>query len=67
MIGGRMLLRMLTTKQLSGLARGEGDNVEGALGIGHEKLAAHLVGNDTHIETQIDLDAGMYPKLRIEN
>jgi hypothetical protein len=44
---------------LRSLFGGEGSDVEATLDTRSQKLAAHLVGNDTHVEAEIDLDAGM--------
>ena len=52
---------------LRSLLGGEGGDVEAALDTRSQKLAVHLVGDDAHIEAEVDLDTGMYSKLRIEN
>ena len=41
--------------------------MEGSLRVRRKELAAHLMGDDAHVEAEIDLDAGMYSKLRINN
>ena len=41
--------------------------MESALGAWGKELAVHLMGDDAHVEAEVDLDAGMYSKLRINN
>ena len=45
----------------------KGGDMEGSLRVRRKELAAHLMGDDAHVEAEIDLDAGMYSKLRINN
>ena len=66
-IYGRVFFCVLPMELLCSLLGGEGGDVEAALDTRSQKLAAHLVGYDAHVEAEVDLDAGMYPKLRIEN
>ena len=46
---------------------GESSDMEGSLRVRRKELTAHLMGDDAHVEAKIDLDAGMYSKLRINN
>ena len=64
---GRVFFCVLPMELLRRLLGGEGGDVEAALDTRSQELETHLVGNDTHVEAVIDLDAGMYPKLRIKN
>ena len=41
------------------LRGGEGGDVEGAHAAWGHELAAHLVGDDAHVEAEVDLDAGV--------
>jgi hypothetical protein len=66
-IYGRVFFCVLPMELLRSLLGGEGGDVEATLDTWSLKLAAHLVGDDTHVEAEVDLDAGMYSKLRIEN
>ena len=64
---GRVFFCLLATKLARGLLGGKGGDIEGALDTRRKKCTAHLVGNDTHIEAQINLDAGMEFELRVES
>ena len=64
---GRVFCRLFLMELLCSLSGGKGGDMESALGAWGKQLAAHLVGDDAHVEAQIDFDAGMYSKLRINN
>ena len=64
---GRVFCRVLLMELLRSLLGGESSDMESAFGAWGKQLAAHLVGDDAHVEAEVDLDAGMYSKLRINN
>ena len=64
---GRVFFCVLLMEVLRRLFCGKGGDMEGAFGAWGKQLAVHLVGDDAHVEAEVDLDARMYSKLRIEN
>ena len=64
---GRVFCCLFLMEVLRSLSGGESCDMEGSLRVRRKELTAHLMGNDSHVETQIDFDAGMYSKLRINN
>ena len=64
---GRVFFCLLPTKLACDLLGRKGSNVESALDIGSKEHTTHFVSNDTHIEAQIDLDAGMQLELTMNN
>ena len=64
---GRVFCCVFLVELLCGLLGGESSDMESALCTRRKELTAHLVGYDAHVEAEVDLDAGMYPKLRINN
>lgn len=64
---GRVFCCVLLMELLCGLFGREGGDMKAPLCARCKKLTAHLVSDDAHIETKIDLDARMYSELRIEN
>ena len=59
LVGGGEVLGVFPMELLCCLPGGEGDDVEGAHAAWGHELAAHLVGDDAHVEAEVDLDAGM--------
>ena len=64
---GRVFCRLFLMELLCGLFCGESSDMESAFGAWGKQLAVHLVGDDAHVESKIDFDAGMCSKLRINN
>ena len=64
---GRVFCCLFPMELLRSLLGGEGGDVEATLDTRSQELAAYLVGDDAHVESKVDFDAGMYSKLRIEN
>ena len=64
---GRVFCCLFLMELLCRLFCGESSDMEGALCAWRKELAAHLMGDDAHVEAEIDFDAGMYSKLRINN
>ena len=56
---GRVFCCVLPMGLLRSLLGGEGGDMEGSLGAWGKQLAVHLVGDDAHVEAEVDLDAGM--------
>ena len=56
---GRVFCRLFLMELLCRLFGGESCDMESALCTRRKELAAYLVGNDAHVEAEIDLDAGM--------
>ena len=56
---GRVFCRLFLMELLCSLLGGEGGDMESALCTRRKELTAHLMGNDAHVEAEIDLDAGM--------
>ena len=64
---GRVFCRLFLMELLCRLFGGESSDMEGSLRVRRKELTAHLMGNDAHVEAEIDFDARMYSKLRINN
>ena len=64
---GRVFCCVFLVELLCGLFCGESSDMESALCTRRKELTAHLMGNDSHVEAEVDFDAGMYSKLRINN
>ena len=64
---GRVFCCVLLMELLCGLFGREGGDMKVSLCARCKKLTAHLVSDDAHIETKIDLDARMEVKLTIDN
>lgn len=58
-VHGRVFFCVLPMGLLRSLLGGEGGDVEATLDTWSQKLAAYLVGDDAHVDAEIDLDAGM--------
>ena len=56
---GRVFCRVLLMELLRSLFCGKGGDMKGAHGAWGKQLAVHLVGDDAHVEAEVDLDAGM--------
>lgn len=64
---GRVFCYVFLMELLCCLFCGKSSDMEGALRVRRKEFAAHLVGDDAHVEAQIDLDARMYFELIIGN
>ena len=56
---GRVFCCLFLMEVLRSLSGGESCDMEGSLRVRRKELAAHLMGDDAHVEAEIDLDAGM--------
>lgn len=59
LVAGGVLLRVLALELQRCFSCREGGDVEGPLCAWGEERAAHLMGDDAHVEAEVDLDAGM--------
>ena len=56
---GRVFCCLFLMELLCGLFCGKGSDMEGSLCARRKELTAHLMGNDAHVEAQVDLDTRM--------